>query len=89
MIKLFLFLRLLNHIILYQGIFFHHPGSKFIYLLDEIYASLNFNEYDAFPRERVEDARRNIEKIYRYLGNEPVCPRHPQHALSLYCEKDK
>ncbi len=44
--------------------------------LQEIYAGLSFNEFEAFPIENIHNAKKNIEKLYQYLGEEPICPKH-------------
>ena len=58
-----------------------------LYSLEEIYNQLNFNEYDAFPQERIGEARKNIERLYVYYKDE-ICPKH-EDLLNLYCETEK
>ena len=38
-----------------------------MYLLEDIYGQLSFNEYDTFPKEKIDEARKSIEKLYRFL----------------------
>lgn len=56
--------------------------------LEDIYNELNFNDYDIFPLEHIEKAKKNIENLLTYLGAEPIC-RHHKDLLNLYCENDK
>lgn len=58
-------------------------------MLEDIYGQLYFNEFDAFPKDKIDEARRSIEKLYKFLKEEPVCPKHPRDVLRLYCEKEK
>lgn len=52
--------------------------------LEEIYNELNFNDYDIFPLENIEKAKKNIENLLTFLGAEPIC-RHHKDLLNLYC----
>ena len=56
--------------------------------LEDIYYELNFNEYDVFPLEHIEKAKKNILNLLNYLGDSPTC-RYHKDLLNLYCESDK
>ena len=72
------------------------PGIKYktkesfniLQSLENIYHDLNFNEYDVFPLQNIEKAKKNIQDLLQYLGDEPTC-RHHKDLLNLYCENDK
>ena len=72
------------------------PGFKFktkdsfqiLQALELIYNDLNFNEYDVFPLQNIEKAKKNIQDLLNYLGEEPTC-RYHKDLLNLYCESDK
>jgi hypothetical protein len=49
---------------------------------------LHFNEFDIFPIEKIEKAKKNIENLATFLGEKPVC-RYHQDLLNLYCENDR
>jgi hypothetical protein len=56
--------------------------------LEEIYAELSFNEFDVFPVENIEKAKKNIQNLLGFLGEEPTC-RYHKDLLNLYCENEK
>jgi hypothetical protein len=56
--------------------------------LEEIYHELNFNEFDVFPLENIEKAKKNIQNLLTFLGDQPTC-RYHRDLLNLYCDTDK
>ena len=72
------------------------PGLKYktrdsfqiLQSLEDIYSELSFNEYDVFPLQNIEKAKKNIEDLLKYLGDEPTC-RYHKDLLNLYCDSDK
>ena len=56
--------------------------------LEEIHGELNFSEYDIFPVDKIDRAKKNIEDLLGYLGEQPIC-RHHRDLLNLYCDTEK
>lgn len=52
--------------------------------LEDIYHELDFNEYDVFPLQNIEKAKKNIQELLGFLGDEPTC-RYHKDLLNLYC----
>lgn len=61
---------------------------QILHNLESMYSQLTFNEFDIFPIEMINNAKRNIEDLMKYLGHEPTC-RYHKDLLNLYCDNDK
>jgi hypothetical protein len=58
--------------------------------IQDILAKLNFNSFQPFPFEEVEEGRDRLNYIYKSMKEKstPGCLLHGER-LNLYCEKDK